>query len=137
MAQVSFSNTDIIDLSRLLQEREGVEIRCNPQISGIWLHDENWETELRLLILADIRITVSRVCFRNRRQGTMTVVMEWLVGFCRRNKIPTICIQSVETWEMAAFCQKHGFRPNPLASMLCNQGFVIGDYLFDVDDTTI
>ena len=66
----------------------------------------------------------------------MTAVMDWLVGFCKKNKISTICIQSVETQEMAAFCQKYGLRPNPSASMLCDQGVVIGDYLFDVDNTT-
>lgn len=124
------SEKDILELSRLITEREGVPIECEQELSGTWLHSSDWETELRLLAFLNQRLTVSRVCFQKRRKGTMTAVLEWMKTFCEKNCISEIVVQSVETPEMAAWCRKNGFRPNPSASLMCSEGFIIGDYRF-------
>ena len=54
----------------------------------------------------------------------------WLKNFCKRNGIPRIVIQSVETKEMSNWCIKNGFQPDEYASMPIG-GFVIGNYLLD------
>ena len=79
---VKFSEKDIIARLHLLADREGgLQIECNKEISGIWLHSTSWETKLRLLTLLNWRLTVSRVCFVKRRNETMTAVLEWMKVF--------------------------------------------------------
>lgn len=62
----------------------------------------------------------------------MTDVLEYLISFCKKHNIAQICIQSVETKEMAAFCHKNGFVPNPNASFENKEGLILGDYLLNV-----
>ena len=100
---------------------------AQPEMSGVWFHDENWEMELRLLLLADLHLTVSRVVFINQRQGTMTELLGILEDFCIRNSVKEILVQSVETAEMAAWCHKNGFTPDPNASFMSN-GIMLEDY---------
>lgn len=128
---VSFSDSDIAALKRLLEESEGISISCNQEISGIWLTSDTRETELRLLLLMGFRLTVSRVCFVHRRQGTMTKVLSFLEDFCRREGVSEIVVQMVETSEMANWCLKNGFQPIPSATMAIN-GLLIGDYRKEV-----
>lgn len=86
-----FSEKEIADIVSLLKEREKTDIECIPQISGIWLHDPTWQTELRLLVLPRINLTVSRVCFQRRRQGTMGEVVKWMIRYCHNHEISQIC----------------------------------------------
>lgn len=125
---IRFSEQDIANISSLLESKEGVSFVCEPQMSGVWFHDEDWEAEVRLLLLADIKLTVSRVIFRNRRQGTMSQLLLILEDFCVRNKVKEIVVQSVETPEMAAWCLKHKFIPNPYVSF-SRDDVVYGDYI--------
>ena len=131
MRQKWFSESDINELIRILERKEGKKIVCAPELAGIWLHDASWETELRLLVLPGIRLTVSRAFFQKQRAGTMTEILIWLKGYCRNQKLPQICIQSVETEAMSAFCFKHGFAPDSGTSMKID-GLLIGDYKLDV-----
>lgn len=128
----TFSDDEVSELIALLKEKEKTEIACIPQIMGIWLHDSSWHTELRLLVLPRMKLTVSRVCFQNRRQGIMTEVLKWMKRYCRKHSISRICIQCVETKEMANFCNKNGFAPEPTASFEMN-GIVFGDYVLNID----
>ena len=89
--RLKFSEQEIEELVQLLEQREGVEIECIPQLGGgIWLHDPTWEMELRLLLLLNYKVTVSRVCFIHKRQGTMTAVLDFLIRFCREHGVPQI-----------------------------------------------
>ena len=133
MKRLTFSDEEVMELTKLLEERKEVDIICTPQISGIWSHNENWETELRLLLLYPYRVTVSRVWFIHKRQGIMIEALDFLIRFCRKHGIQNICIQSVETQEMAAFCVKNGFTPDPNASFESRFGFSAGDYLLSID----
>lgn len=126
-----FSENEIADITSLLKEREKADIECIPQINGIWLHDPSWQTELRLLVLPKIKLTVSRVCFQRRRQGTMSEVVKWMIRYCHNHEIPQICIQSVETQEMVNFCLKNDFSPNPLTSFEID-GRILGDYIMNL-----
>ena len=132
MNKLQFPDKDILELKKLLEEREKEPIEDQRQLSGVWLYSNTWETELRLLLLSDIKIIVSRVCFKYKRQGTMTAVLDWMIHFCNKNRISKICIQSVETKEMAAFCIAKGFHPDSNASMQGSGGFIIGDYILEL-----
>ena len=70
--QLRFSDGDISRLTQLLEGCEGVRVRCRREMSGIWLSSDGSDMELRLLLLMNFRLTVSRVLFAHRRQGTMT-----------------------------------------------------------------
>ena len=124
---VKFTAEDIGAMKTLLESKEGVSVIAQSQMSGVWFHDENWEMELRLLLLADLHLTVSRVIFRNKRKGTMTELLKMLEAFCVRNQVKEILVQSVETPEMAVWCRKNGFVPDSNASFMSGE-VSLGDY---------
>lgn len=125
--QLRFSDGDISRLTQLLEGCEGVRVRCCREMSGIWFSSDESDMELRLLLLMNFRLTVSRVLFAHRRQGTMTKVLAFLENFCKEHNIPEIVIQSVETKEMSNWCRKNHFQPNPSASIQIHD-FIMGDY---------
>ena len=129
--KITFSDEDVKKLIEIIENKEHKKVHCFPEFNGIWIRDKGFETEMRLLILADFRVTVSRVCFSNRRQGLMTDIYCYLKEFCKEHNICQIMIQSVETKEMANWCIKHGFKPNPSSSLKLEE-FICGDYVIDV-----
>ena len=114
-------------LRKLLEEQEGVSISVYEGIRELWYRNEDRQSELRLLFLFNYKVTVSRVCFIHRRQGTMTKVLSVLEGYCKKNKVEQLLVQSVETPEMANWCMKMDFTPDPNATFLVD-GFLAGDY---------
>lgn len=72
-------------------------------------------------------MTVSRVAFVNRRQGTMTTIYEELIRMCKARGIQMLVIQCVETQEMVNWCIKNGFASSPSNSMEVG-GLILGDY---------
>ena len=132
---IKFTDEDIEILQDMIEKAEKTKMTCRRELSGIWLESKNYDipvTELRLLILSNIQVTVSRVCFKNTRHGTMRSIFEFLKDFCIRNNINQIIIQSVLTKEMANWCIKHGFNPIKSSSIELH-GIVIGDYAFPVN----
>lgn len=127
MNKQCFSDSDILCLQKILESREKVPIICHQEIGGIWLQAQNQETELRLLLMGQIQLTISRVCLVNKRQGTMTTILEQLVQFCQRHNISRLVVQCVQTAEMAAWCHKNGFMPDPYASFEVD-GIILGNY---------
>lgn len=124
---IVFSDEDIVALKSIIEIADGVSIQVKREMSGIWFHSDDWESQLRLLILGNFRVTISRACFQNRHQGTMTSVLRYLKEFCQRHNIKEIVAQSVESREMVNWCQKNGFTPDPYASLLI-KGILLGDY---------
>lgn len=124
---VVFSEEDIVALKSIIEIADEVSIQVKREMSGIWFHSDDWESQLRLLILGNFRVTISRASFRNRRRGTMTSVLRYLKEFCQKHDMKEIVVQSVESREMVNWCQKNGFVPNPYASMLI-KGILLGDY---------
>ena len=123
----AFSDSEILELKQLLENKEKVPYICNREMSGIWLHTPDFEAELRLLLLGQFRISVSRVCFLQRRKGTMTAVLAWLERFCQNHQVQSIVIQCVQTEAMVNWCQKNGFFPIAHSSMIL-KGIIVGDY---------
>ena len=111
----SYSDSDIAQIQKLLENAEKVPVTCEREFSGIWFQSEDMETELRLLVLSTISVTVSRVSLRNKRQGTMKKIFEFLKDFCCRNHVSKIVIQSVLFPGMAKWCEKMVLRLNPRA----------------------
>lgn len=111
-------------------QRNKTKIKCYKSFSTVWLRDDYMETEFRYVILLN-KIIVSRICFKNRRQGCMTRCFEILKAFADRLNYDTIEIQSVETYEMSEWCRKNKFVPAEYAiSIRDNFGheFMTGDY---------
>ena len=138
MNKIKFTDKDIEILQDMIEKAERTKMTCRRELSGIWLESKNYDipvTELRLLILSNIQVTVSRVCFKNTRHGTMTSVFEFLKDFCVKNNINQIIIQCVLTKEMADWCMTHGFNPIKSSSLELH-GIVIGDYAFPVNTNT-
>ena len=129
MRPVKFSNNDIAALSAIIEEKDHVDVEPLRELSGIWLRSPDTWTELRLLILSDVQVTVSRVCFTHQRSGCMTAVFGWLKEFCRKNGIHRIVVQSVQTEEMAGWCIKNGFQSNE-STFVRKESVVGGDYFF-------
>lgn len=135
MNSIKFTDEDIKILQTMIESADRIKLTCRRELNGIWLESKSYKepvTELRLLILSNIQVTVSRVCFKNTRHGTMTSVFEFLKDFCVKNNINQIIIQSVLTKEMANWCIKHGFNPVKSSSIELH-GIVIGDYTFPVN----
>lgn len=120
----------------ILETAEQTPIICHDGIRELWFIGDRGRTELRLLFLGTMRITVSRVEFQNQRQGTMTKILKLLKGFCLENGIQKIVIQSVATEPMLAFCQKNGFLPDPTASFQLGDE-IMGDYVLQIIHPTI
>lgn len=90
------------------------------------------EMELRILFLFHFKLIISRVAFLHQRKGTMTAVLDYLIHFCKEHQIQVIYAQSVETKEMASFCTKNGFFPDPNATLMNKEGTIIGDYILKI-----
>jgi len=58
------------------------------------------------------QLTVARVQFIHRRCGNMTELYEILKKIQRKYKMDNICIENVNTDEMANWCKKNGLRKN-------------------------
>lgn len=125
------SEQECDEFRRLLEKQEQTPIEVHRGIRELWFHNEGWSSELRLLFLGKVHVLVSRVAFINRRQGTMTKALGFLEKFCKEHEVSRIVIQSVETPEMAAFCEKNHFVPSPTASMLFD-GVILGDYIKEI-----
>jgi len=118
-------------ITDVLEAAEQTSIVCHRGIRELWFIGDGGRTELRLLFLGTMRITISRVEFQNQRHGTMTKILDILKAFCLENGIQKIVVQSITSSSMLAFCRKHLFQPDPTASLqLGNE--ILGDYVLQV-----
>lgn len=123
---------EIAEVKELLEAKDHCKVIPQKSFNTIWFRGNNGETELRLNFLGNLKLIVSRVYFHNRRQGTMTAVLQLLDKYCKKYGIVKLCIQSVETKEMSDFCKKWDIKPDPYASFQVN-GFMAGDHIKDID----
>lgn len=122
-------------IKSILEINENCSIDVNKDFSNYWFNGDNDETELRISMLADFQITVSRINLINKRQGCFTAVMNVLLDFAKTNKIKRILVQCVLTEEMAAFCHKNGFIPTPYCVQM--DTFLSGDYVLTIAEREI
>lgn len=127
--KVPFSDDELQHIADIIEKKDSCAVSIEKWLNTVWFKDKETgsETELRLLFLGNVKLTISRVCFKNRRQGTMTEILRYLEQLCREKEIEKIVFQSVETKEMMNFCLKNGYLPNPHASIEVGD-FVAGDY---------
>lgn len=124
--EVLFSEDDKQNIKKIIERKNSGNLEITESFNSIWYRDSESETELRILFLGEIKLTVSRVAFENKRAGTMTEVYVYLRNFCKEKGIKKIVIQSVETKEMANFCLKHRFEPNQYC--MDAGDYLMGDY---------
>lgn len=118
-------------ITQVIEAAEHTPVVCHEGIRELWFIGDKGRTELRLLFLGTMRITVSRVEFQHQRQGTMTTILEILKEFCMESGIQKIVIQSISSESMLAFCRKHQFQPDPTASFQIGDE-ILGDYVLQV-----
>ena len=126
---VLFDNTTIQTLQDILEKQDECTFHIDHGLREIWFKGDNGESELRLLTLSTLLLTVSRVQFSHKRKGTMTKVFSILKDFCERNGVQQILVQSVQTPEMEAWCSKNKLTPDPGASYLYN-GHTFGNWIY-------
>lgn len=127
MTDVLLDDHTIEEILHVMEKNESCKIDVHRGIREVWFQNRALETELRVLTLFNIQVTISRVFFVNRRCGTMTKIANILERFCRSNNIPRLLVQSVETPEMSNWCLKNGFFPVPTASFEY-LGVKLGDF---------
>ena len=124
----------IEDIKEIIEQDNGCILGVEKSFQTYWLRsmepDEGQEIEFRISRLGGIELLISRVCFRNRRNGTMTKILEVLKEYCLDERIQKIRIQSVETYGMMCFCIKNEMIPSPDNIWLDN--VLIGDYDLEI-----
>ena len=113
-----------------ISKRNDCQIECQKSFNTVWLKNDSWGVEFRYVILMN-KIIVSRICFKNRRQGCMNACFEILKSFAEKLNYHTIEIQSVETYEMQQWCRKNGFKPSSYAFATTDEKgreVILGDY---------
>lgn len=128
--EVLFSEEDKQNVKKLIEYKNPCNLNITESFNTIWYRDPESETELRILFLGDIKMTISRVAFKNKRVGTMTDIYNYLLNFCKEKGIKKIVVQSVETKEMADFCLKHNLQPNEYC--MDAGDYLMGDYEFNI-----
>lgn len=123
-------NELVRELKEIIEDNEEIDLSYYKNFTTYWIHDEGYNREFRIAFVGD-RIIISRVCFENRRRGCMTRCFESIKRYALENGIREICIQSVLTQEMMAWCLDNDFRPNIYCMKV--DGVIIGDYIYEKD----
>lgn len=116
-------------IAAIISTGEQCEVDIQHEFNGVSFVGP--ETELRILFLSTIKLTISRVMFKNQRKGTLSKILDELIVFCKENDIEKIVAECVHTKEMAAFCIKHRFTPDPNASIQYAD-YVDGNYVLQI-----
>lgn len=131
-------------ISDSMNEKEKLKIALTQQIAEInhcnlvtqdslgvtWIHNNDFSVEFRYTILLH-RLIVSRVCFKSLRNGCMSACFRILAEFANELNFDTILIQSVQTYEMAQWCEKFDFIPNKYNIRIeddLGRSVLLGDY---------
>lgn len=122
-------------IKKILETKEHVRIQIFDLGREAWFYGEGGVTELRLLLSRnDKQLIISRVFLIQKRQGTMTEILEILKSYCKQEEIPEIIVRRVLTKDMENFCRKHGFSfvlsSNP--DQITMSSVLIGDYSLSV-----
>ena len=69
--EITLTDFEINDIKNIIEKKQNCFIKIFPSFNTIWFKDEfdPFGTELRLLCLGNLRITISRVAFKNKRCG--------------------------------------------------------------------
>lgn len=117
-------------LVNIIDEKQDCICEVSNSMHTVWITSDDGENELRVAFLGRFALVISRVCFENKRRGTMTALLSVLKEICESYGVHRIIMQSVLTDEMEAFCRKSGFTPDKNSTMEVD-GVLIGDYFLD------
>lgn len=117
-------------LVNIIDEKQDCICEVSNSMHTVWITSDDGENELRVAFLGRFALVISRVCFENKRRGTMTTLLSVLKEICESYGVHRIIMQSVLTKEMEAFCRKSGFTPDQNSTMEVD-GVLIGDYFLD------
>lgn len=106
--------SDFKEIINTIQEVEGVELNVTKSIMGNNIYMFSMEQETELYIKKSLNnIIISKVNFKNKRQGLMTKILNELIKITKDYDYDTIMVESVLTKEMSNFCLKHNFIQKP------------------------
>lgn len=119
--------SDFKEVINLIQEVEKVELNVNKSIMGNNIYMCSMEQETELYIKKSLNsLIISKVNFKNKRQGLMTKILKELIKITKEYGYDTIMVESVLTKEMSHFCLKHNFIQKPNYFGECDS--YLGDY---------
>ena len=105
-----FSEEDLSPIIDIIEKAEKTKLNVtySPFKNNVMLSAHEQETELYLKLSYN-NIIISRVQFKNKRQGTMTRLLKEIILIAHKKEIKSVLVESVLTKEMSSFCIKNGF----------------------------
>lgn len=118
------------ELKEIIESNDNIILWTDVQLGRTyWIHSRDYGVEIRFSLLGDI-LTISRVCFENKRCGCMTKCYETILKKREGLGIKKIVIQSVLTKEMMNWCLKNGFTPSK--DCIAFDDILSGDYILNL-----
>lgn len=87
-------------LVNIIDEKQDCICEVSNSMHTVWITSDDGENELRVAFLGRFALVISRVCFENKRRGTMTALLSVLKEICESYGVHRIIMQSVLTDEV-------------------------------------
>lgn len=132
-----YMETTSIKIKEIIENNECCGLMMDAGLNDlILLCSADYEVEFRYVKLLD-RVIVSRVKFNNKRNGCFTKCMKVLQDNAKEYDVHRIIVQSVETAEMAGWCNKNGYKLNGISILdgikIGNSKYCFGDYELSIN----
>lgn len=132
-----YMETTSIKIKEIIENNECCGLMMDIGLNDlILLCSADYEVEFRYVKLLD-RVIVSRVKFNNKRNGCFTKCMKVLQDNAKEYDVHKIIVQSVETAEMARWCNKNGYKLNGISILdgikIGNSKYCFGDYELSIN----
>lgn len=129
---------DFKDVTALIEKRDKVRMKVANGLSknNLFFRCDYDETELYLKESFPKKLIISRIAFKNKRQGIGSAVLELLKKYCLEQGYSSIIVESTLTIEMIEFCKKHEFEPMEGQVFLSKDGELYGNYELELKDIT-
>lgn len=131
ISKVLFSDEELTKMAQIIEAGEGSTVQWSRSYMFVveFYADGCKETQFRMGFLSQIALIISIVSFKNKRCGTMSELLDFIIEKCKEHGIQKIVIQCVLTEEMASFCLKHGFSPNTNTGVMRKGTHMLKEYL--------
>lgn len=132
-----YMETTSIKIKEIIENNECCGLMMDAGLNDlILLCSADYEVKFRYVKLLD-RVIVSRVKFNNKRNGCFTKCMKVLQDNAKEYDVHRIIVQSVETAEMARWCNKNGYKLNGISILdgikIGNSKYCFGDYELSIN----
>ena len=111
MKDIAINVDKFKDIINVMEGNEGVKLSVSMPIlkNSITISSDDLETMLHIR-KSKMRYEISNVAFKNKRQGSMSLVLDKLKAIAKQEGVGEIMVGFVQSEEMYRFCIKHGFR---------------------------